>query len=333
MPDTRRPSPDPDDYPADAPIEERARRLLGYAVLAPSSHNSQPWAFGLDGDTVRVYADESRALPVADPDGRELDPSVGCAVATLRVAAARFGLGTRLAYVGDDETADGRRHAATVTLDPDRAVDEATVELFDAITTRRTNHRAFEDRPVPDAVRDRFGECVRGSDVGLSLVSDPDRRGAVAALQARADERQFENPDYRAELAAWIGRGALGAGWLAARIGEAAVRHLDLGGREGAKNSRLVESAPLLCVLTGEVDDRRTRLDAGRTFARVALAAERAGVALHPMSQILELRGFAAELGAELGLDDRTPLHLFRVGYADEDETVTPRRPVADVLV
>lgn len=327
-----RPTPAPEAFPADGPLAERARFLLGYAVLAPSSHNSQPWAFAVDGDRIRVYADESRALPVADHDGRELDLSVGCAVETLLVAAARFGLGTRLAYVEREDAADDPyRHVATVTLDPDGDPSEDDAALFDGVATRRTNHRPFDDRPVPKRVRERLAACARGPEVTLALVTDADRRAAVAALQARADERQFANPDYRAELAEWVGRGALGANWLAARIGEAAVRHLDLGGRTGRKDSRLVESAPLLGVVTGRTDDRRTRLDAGRTFQRAALVAEEAGLAVHPMSQILELPDLAAELATALDLDDR-PLHLFRVGYADADEPMTPRRPVAAVL-
>lgn len=332
MSDPRRPTPDPDDYPADEPIAERARYLLGYAVLAPSSHNSQPWAFAVDGDEVRVYADESRALSVADPDGRELALSVGCAVENLIVAAERFGLGTRVAYVDGAEGApDDLRHVATVTLDPDDPPTDPEPALCDAVLTRRTNHRPFEDRGVPTAVRERLADCVRGPDVGLAFVEEAASRAAVAELQVRADERQFENRAYRAELAEWIGSGALGANWLTARVGEAAVRHLDLGDREGRKNSRLVESAPLLAVVTGARDDRRTRIDAGRTFERVALVAEGAGLAVHPMSQILEVPAFATELAARLGLDDR-PLHLFRVGYAEADERVTPRRPVAEVL-
>lgn len=327
-----RPTPDPGDHPTGAPVEERARHILGYAILAPSTHNSQPWAFAVDGDEVWVYADESRALSVAGPDGRELALSVGCAVENLVVAAERFGLRTRVAYVDDpaDATAvDALCHVATVRLGPDEP--SADPALCDAIRTRRTNHRPFEDRPVPAAVRERFADCPCGSDVGLAFVDDPERRRAIAGLQARADERQFENRAYRAELVEWVGRGALGGNWLAARIGEAAVRHLDLGDREGRKDSRLVESAPLLVLVTGARDDRRTRLDAGRTFERVALAAEDAGLAVHPISQILELPDLTTDLAERLDLDD-APLHLFRVGYAETDGTVTPRRPVSEVL-
>jgi hypothetical protein len=75
------------------------------------------------------------------------------------------------------------------------------------------------------------------------------------------------------------------------------------------------------------------RPDADRTVARVALATGSMEIAVYPTRQILEIPGLTTELGDEPALTDRIPLHLFRVGCAEADETVTKRRPVADVLV
>jgi hypothetical protein len=67
---------DESEFAAVHTLEEKAKFLLRYAVLAPSGHNAQPWQFGLTGDGVLVYADYSRRLPVANPDDRELIMSV-----------------------------------------------------------------------------------------------------------------------------------------------------------------------------------------------------------------------------------------------------------------
>jgi hypothetical protein len=37
-----------------AGVEAKLRFALQYAVLAPSSHNSQPWHFIVDGDSVML---------------------------------------------------------------------------------------------------------------------------------------------------------------------------------------------------------------------------------------------------------------------------------------
>jgi nitroreductase len=61
-------------------LAKRVLRLaLEYAVLAPSSHNTQPWLFRLNDNTVELYADAERILKTVDPHGREavsLLPSV-----------------------------------------------------------------------------------------------------------------------------------------------------------------------------------------------------------------------------------------------------------------
>jgi hypothetical protein len=61
----------------------RVTALVGAAVLAPSSHNTQPWRFRTSDDAIDVFADRTRALPVNDPDDRELTISC-CALFNLR---------------------------------------------------------------------------------------------------------------------------------------------------------------------------------------------------------------------------------------------------------
>jgi nitroreductase len=70
--------------------------LIHKAVRAPSSHNTQPWLFHVSESTISLYADRTRALPVNDPDDRELTISCGCALMNLRVAAAAEGLDVRI---------------------------------------------------------------------------------------------------------------------------------------------------------------------------------------------------------------------------------------------
>jgi nitroreductase len=324
------------EHPTDASIEERARFLLRYAILAPSSHNSQPWSFAVDGDTVEVYAEDSRWLDVADPDRRELYLSLGCAVENLRIAAAYFGPGTTIEYAeGSDGSDPVDGPVVSVTLDPESRPDEDDTALFEAITDRRTEHGAFEDRPVPGGTLARLRGLVRDPGVGIVLIEEDPRRERLAELQARADERQMDDPAYRRELGHWVGIGALGASWLAARIGQVAITLLDIGEREGEKNSRLVERAPVVAVLTTDEDTVAARVRAGQAFERLMLAATLEGVAVHPMSQILERPELKADLSSLLDLGGQIPQHLFRLGFVDRDGNEgghTPRWPLSTVL-
>ena len=69
-------------------------------------------------------------------------------------------------------------------------------------------------------------------------------------------------------------------------------------------------------------------IEAGRGFERMALRARERGVAVHPMTQILEeeigRRGIASNHDAGM-----IPQFVLRVGYVDPyPDPVSPRRPV-----
>jgi len=85
--------------------------LLRYAVLAPSSHNTQPWQFRITPEGIEVLPDLSRRLPIADPLDRELWLSVGSTIANLRVAAAHFGFATTILYNAETILVAFRRRA------------------------------------------------------------------------------------------------------------------------------------------------------------------------------------------------------------------------------
>jgi hypothetical protein len=68
-----------EDFPTHGEAAEKLKFLLNYAILAPSSHNTQPWMFSVAEDTLKIFVDSSRWLKVADPDQRELHINLGYA--------------------------------------------------------------------------------------------------------------------------------------------------------------------------------------------------------------------------------------------------------------
>jgi nitroreductase len=83
-------------FPVDASGADKLRAAVDYAVLVPSDHNTQPWRFKIVDETLELWADRSRALPVVDSHDRELTMSCGAALAfvastssSIPMAAAR----------------------------------------------------------------------------------------------------------------------------------------------------------------------------------------------------------------------------------------------------
>ncbi len=319
---------DASDFTSSGDIEEQARFLLRYAILAPSSHNSQPWQFRVAGNEIDVGADESRWLEAADPEKRELYISVGCALENLCVAAEHFGFDPQVAY---HEPSDADYVATVTLLDDAELSTPRPSELFGALTTRYTSHDPFENRPLGDGIHEELRGLVVEDDISLHLVDNSEMKTAMSELQAEADRLLMADPAYRKELGQWIGVGALGSSWLMAQIGQAVVTHLDIGDREAKKNSTLIESAPVVAVLTTESDDPRARIKTGQAYERVALLATTVGIAVHPMSQTLERPELRTRLGKLLDTTG-VPQHLFRLGYTDKAAAHTPRWPLKTFL-
>jgi nitroreductase len=320
-----------DQFPADGTFEEKARFLLRYAILAPSSHNSEPWQFRVRDGAIDILVDESRWLQVADPDRRELLISIGCALENLLVAAEHFGWNSYVDYFPE---ADPDAPVVIVRLSKGgSASDVRPPGLFAAITERRTSHETYEQRQVPEEILDRMRSLCLETGLSVYLTGDPEIKRAVDELVVRGDAIQFANPQWRRELGEWVGRGAFGQSWLMAKIGQMAVTYLNLGESTGQTDSKLLMSAPVLAVIGAEQVDRTTRIQVGQVYERIALLGASAGISCHPMSQVLEVPELKAEVADLLPDEGVVPEHAFRLGYPSEEEDHTPRRPLDAVLL
>jgi hypothetical protein len=158
------------DFPAGGTAAQRLRFLLGYAILAPSGHNTQPWLFRVVDEAVEVRADRTRALPVVDPEDRALIISCGAALATLRIASRRFG---RRAVVEPMPDGGDEDLLARVSLAEGEPAGEDEEELFGAIAKRRSNRQAFEDRDLPGPLVERLVSDTRDEGVWLATSRPP----------------------------------------------------------------------------------------------------------------------------------------------------------------
>jgi len=204
------------------PERLRLESLVDYALLAPSSHNTQPWSFAVCGNEIRVFVDRERWLRVADPDQRELYLSAGCALENLLVAAAHHRYKATVSYVCEDRV-DGL--AAVARFEPDGRDEDRRVPLFDALRKRQTNRRPYHRRPLARDVVTRLYAAVHDEGVQLWLFTDAETSGRVEQLLELAERTQYSDPAYRRELAESIGSGVFGHGWFEARAGRLVVKH------------------------------------------------------------------------------------------------------------
>jgi len=339
------------DFPCEGSSKEKLKFLLRYAILAPSSHNSQPWKFHIRDNEIDIFADKDRWLKVADADQRELYISVGCALENLIIAAEHFGYVHQEEYFPEGEDS----LVALVKFTPQGKIEKPrNPALFEQIPKRYTNHNIYETRKIPEKEMSQLhariyeeGFWIFSTNEGPYIrFTEEELRRQIDEFITRADAIQLTDKAYTKELGYWIGKGAFGTPWPMAKIAQLALTYLDISKGQTKKDSEMLLSAPALVALTSATDDRKSQVMAGQIFERIALTATSLGMAIHPMSQILEVPEIKAELRellevpevkaevAKLSPEENVfPQQTFRLGYAEPEKEHTPRRALEEVLV
>ena len=310
--------------------EQQLRFLIRYAVLAPSSHNAQPWWFHIAGDAIEIHVDEERRLPISDPDDRELLLSLGACIANLRIAAAHFGFETTVMY----------EPVVTIALRETCGPDRSLARLFRSITLRHTNRRAFEERAIDDPALAELCDFIDATPDALRFIV-PHDQPRVAELVAKADCALMQRDAWRGELADWmrpnesgatdgIAGDAFGIPGPVSALGPWMMRRFDLGPAQAAHDRDLAQRASGLIVVTAH-DDRVSLLQAGETLERLLLLLTQLNISYSFLNQPIEVSEVRSELWSMIRTT-RPPQLLLRIGYARATVRPMPRRPVENVV-
>ena len=313
------------------------RHLVELATRAPSVHNTQPWFWGVAGDRLTLFADWSRQLTHADPDGRDLILSCGAALHHLKVAAA--GSGWR-AEVRRMPNRSNDAQLANITFHPEPATLTAQYAV-DALDGRRTDRRSPADSPVSREHLDRL--LALGPRAGVTILAVVSHQARTELLQilAEADQRQRESRDYIDEIVQWTGRED--GEWIPSssllRRGSG-VGRVDLDPTRPPSrfpsgsltdHARTSGAEPALLAICTSSDDTASRLRAGEALSAVLVHGAAMGMAMVPLSQAIEVDRTRMLLQNELLSDIACPQIVVQVGWAPpgrEQVPPTPRRPV-----
>lgn len=309
------------------------RQLVGAAVMAPSSHNTQPWLFEPTPDGIAVHADRTRALPVNDPYDRELTISCAAALRNLELAAAHLQFAVDVTLLPDP--ADEDLLALVVLSGNGPSAGEGVEAMYSAIPGRHTTRVAFEEEAVPVGVPERLSEAAAAHGASLQIIG-PRQRQPIADLVSEGDRAQFADPRWRRELASWMHPRRRGDGLVVPEIGglvtRTAVSALNLGESTAGSDVELVQAAPILFVLATDRDDCAAWIDAGRALEDVLLTAAAAGLTAGHLNQPCQIPALRTRLQA-LVPERRHPQVIVRLGRPSKRTTRSPRRPIDDVLV
>jgi hypothetical protein len=327
-----------EEFPLGGTPSQLLRGLLQYAVLAPSSHNTQPWRFRLAGDLLEVRVDQRRLLSVSDPAGREVRIACGAAIGNMEVAARHFGLELSVDLLPDPVERD---LLARLRIHGSVEPGERDHQMFAALPQRHTVRRPYEATPLPPGLKADLQEVALESGAWLEFVDDQRDRQELASLITKADRMQMLDPDFRRELAQWLrpSRGkthdgmpghAFGLNGVASVIAPMVLRTFETGDGRAAYHEALVTGSPALVVLGTPQDRQLSWLEAGRALARVLLLATHRDVRSSYLNQPIEVALLRNQVRGLLSTEGHPQL-ILRLGFGPEGRA-TPRRSVEEVL-
>lgn len=311
--------------------------LVHYATLAANSHNTQPWLFSRQGDTIAIAPDLTRATPAADANHHHVFASLGCAAENLALAAKAAGRTAHISY--DSEVADG------VAVDLGKGPASAD-PLFEAITARQCTRSLYDERAVPADDLAKLEQAAALSGARVLIVTDEKKIGEVLEMVVAANTAQVGDPAFRAELKDWLRFGPRKAvetrdGLYSACSGNPSLPDW-LGRRlfdfvftakgENDKYAAQIRSSSGIAIIVSDASDKAHWIEAGRACQRFALAATALGIRHAFINQPLEIPEHRARFASWLGDDNLSPDLILRFGYADPMPW-SLRRPVGDVIV
>jgi hypothetical protein len=318
-------------------------KILYYASLAGSSHNSQPWKVEVYGkDSILIFADKSRQLTVVDSSSRELYISVGAFIENLKMAAVCFGYSSDIEII--DHIDDLNGHVATIMLTRSE-VKEGIASLKD-IELRTTLRIPFDTRVINES---DLGKIISNNSVNIHFLrADSENGRYVKQKELESYSEQSKRKDAQDELASWIRfsnkdarekrDGLTTAGMGINGIGGFLVRNF-FKPEDSKKNSFVnqgidktklqVENCGGWIIITSEEENIGGWINTGRLYERINIQCRKLNIGFHPMNQITEENNYEKSANKLLGFNGKI-MFIARIGYVNNyPAPVSVRRPVA----
>ena len=319
------------------------RELVRFATLAASGHNTQPWKFALTAGSkadphegaIEIHPDDSRRLPVVDPQDRELWISLGCALENLLIAARAAGYATDVTY---PDTAE-HIHVRLMPDAPQRS------SLFDAIPLRQNTRSEYDGQALASTALDDLQGLPLEPGVALWFATNPAQQATVLDYVNQGNLRQYADKAFVDELMHWLRFNTREAtasldGLFARCSGNPEVPRwlgqLFLSNTKPAQqadaDAKKLRSSPGAVVVTSEADSKASWVRTGQVYERLALKMTSLNIKSAFLNQPIEVQELRSQFQSTLGLGKSRPQLLVRFGYADPLPR-SLRRPIEHVII
>lgn len=322
------------------PLQTDEKQILFLASLAPSGHNTQPWAVKyLEPYHWIIGNDKSRWLPGVDPTQRETILSIGAFLQNLEYAANNLGYNCQfdiIASTNQDE------NIVDVKLTKATAISKYDIEQIKHRRTVRSNYLTDilkkEDASYLINEETDFIHYIPNSSKEHLWLNEQ----TIEANRIQAYREAAQN-----ELANWIRFSSKDAavhldgltlagmeiegipGWYLRNFyGKKDVMKKSFREQSIDKVVKQVAQSAGWLLITSKDDSVATLLETGKRLQRLWLKLRDRSIAIHPMTQIIEEASTNQILNQSIGINEPVQF-ILRTGYLKSyPEPVSLRRSV-----
>ena len=322
------------------PLIADEREILFLASLAPSGHNTQPWFIKyIEPYNWIICNDKTKWLPGVDPTQRETILSIGAFIQNLEYAAANKGYNCRftiLATINQDENIAAvklTKSAGTATFDIATIENRRTVRsnyLTELLKKEDADYLFSKEN-------DFFNFIHRGSKEYHYLNEQTIEANRIQSYRDEAEKElsewiRFSSKDAKKNMdgltAASMEIEGI-SGWVVRNFyNKSSVMKDSFMDRNIVNVIKQVSQSAGWLLITSKDNAVATLLETGKRMQRLFLKVRDKGIAIHPMTQILEEASTKQTINQSLGITENIQF-ILRIGYLKNyPDPVSLRRPV-----
>jgi hypothetical protein len=334
---------------------------IAIGVNTANPHNTQAWKFKVVSDTKAImYVDETRLLPATDPPARQIHIGCGCFLETLRIGSTSFGYQSYIDLLPDgqypfDEI--GTKPIAFIELKKEKTKRD---ELYEHIFTRRTNRSKYHEEKLDvDTIEKLISYTSPKASSILFKYSDLDMQNLndmcfeamkieVSTYRTMEENRIWlrRNQKIAADKRDGIDLKSNGMGDIPRFFSEKLAKadapkyaHKEKYQTMFLKSFKeKLSSSSAVAYFVTENNAQDDWIKCGMDFTRFNLAADRTGVALHHLNQVLqeynEMNEVRMEFENYVNVKPPQKIQLvLRLGRADEIDGFSFRRHLKDFII
>jgi hypothetical protein len=322
--------------------DQKISFLLQYAIMAPSTHNTQPWLFSIHNNICDVFYDDKRILPEADPNGRDFFISLGAAIENFRIAAEYFGV-FGWTTIKHDENNSKIAELVCKESSIQKNPSEEISKLFSAIPKRINARGEFTNKSIAINSLDDLSIANEFSELTVHFITESNTIISLANITEQGVKIAHSNPKFRKELVKWFHNNfsssrdgllgyTLGMSGFVSILFPYVIRWLNLGNALSKINKKSVESAPLICIISAQHESPEVCTKVGMLGERLMLAFTSIGLNCSIYAAAIEIENLQSEVQNQLGTS-LLPQWLICVGEMKTNQKISPRHLVATRLI